>query len=86
MLDREPAAPHEALEEVSIEHVHVGDYLSLPSEGPSPPRVRCVLVKAAIRTPRVDRVAGWHVELSDGASVCLPRCTKVKRRRFEPAR
>ena len=75
----------EHFEEVSIEAVHVGDYLSLPSAGLSPSEARCVLAKAPMRLQPTKRLVGWHVEVARLGALWLPAQTKVKRRRFESA-
>jgi hypothetical protein len=85
MLDLEGQL-YDRLEEVSIEHVHVGDYVSLPSAGPPAAKSQCVLFKAPTRLAATDEIAGWQVELKDGGLVWLRRHTKVIRRRFAPSR
>ena len=52
------------VEEVSLELVHVGDYVSFATAGSQSSPTRCVLSKAPIRPPHTDRVAGWQVELA----------------------
>ena len=70
-------------EEVSIENVHVGDYLSARSAGPARTSAHCVLSKAPMRIPPSQRVVGWHVEVAQLGVLWLPRQSTVKRRRFE---
>jgi len=69
----------EWLEDVSIEAVHVGDYVSL-ARGPSHP-VGCVLRKTPARALPSTRIVGWGIELATGG-MWLPCGARLTRRRF----
>jgi hypothetical protein len=69
------------LEEVSIEAVHVGDYIYVPSDH----RPHCVLSKATTRLAATDKVAGWRVELIAASPLWIARGAKVLRQRFGSA-
>jgi hypothetical protein len=71
------------LEEVSIETVHVGDYLVFPLATRVQPRALCVLSKLLTRLRPTDKIAGWRLELSDRGAIWMPRKTRVTRHRFE---
>ena len=78
--------PVQHLEQVSIEAVHVGDYVYVEREGRAPlgDTLR-VIAKATIRRAPSDRVAGWRLEFATGDGAWWPRDAIIWRRRARSA-
>ena len=78
----EDQQPVERVEQVSIQLVHVGDYVYA---SPARSQPLCVVAKVAIRSRPLHRIVGWQLELVNGTVMLLLRDALVQRRRFETA-
>jgi len=79
--------PVQHLEQVSIEAVHVGDYVYVEREGRAPlGETLRVIAKATLRRAPSDRVAGWRLEFATGDGAWWPRSAIVWRWRVSRPR
>ena len=69
------------LEQVTIEAVHVGDYVFVAPPGRAI-AARCVVAKCAKANERTARIVGWLVELNGGELVWWARGETLWRRRI----
>lgn len=69
------------IEQVTIETVHVGDYVFLDAAA-RPATARCVIRKRAKTNERTARIVGWLVELTGDQLAWWPRGELVWRRRI----
>jgi hypothetical protein len=82
----EPAVALQArdgIERVSIETVHVGDYVFLGQSFARLVDARCVIAKCAMTNERTARIVGWLLELTGGELAWWPRGSQVWRHRID---